>query len=438
MRRTQLLGIAVVCGAAGCTESIAYPSGNEPALYLRFAPESAFVGYRVRVTAVATGDDSVAVAWPRFEWSSSDTSVAVVDSTGVVLGLSPGTTRISARLGALRDSMVVRVVALDVSRGTAFASMAAGDRQLCALSTRGVAYCVRSGYQQMGTAFEMLPGADTLQLATLAGSRSQQCGVAHDGRLFCWGDNSEAQLMTGSRDAAEGPVLSGAGSRFVAVATAAAGSENPTTAHTCAIQQGTGVVICAGSNGTGQLGRGVAGTDFAVQPVLNPFAAHRIAAAASRTCALAAAGTELWCWGAGAFSTVFLAPERITGVPPFTDLTMNDNQICARRAGGLAYCGTSWSGLGSVPGNLRFNQIVPGRSFDYSNGGFRVGEFGCGVTTANDLACWGDFPPLAISSRYERREHEPVHLLPGIKVRSIGVNEYHVCGVSTDDRLLCL
>ena len=431
MQRACLIAVALVV-LPGCGDPVSSPSQLAPAVYVRLAHDSIFAGDTVRLTAVATGEDSVAVAWPQFQWSSSDTSVARVDSTGTVLGWGVGIAYISARLGDQGDSIAVRVVPRDAGMGIAFASMATGERQLCALNVAGTAYCVPYVDGDDGIRFEMLEGADTLPLVSLAASRSHQCGVTREYILYCWGDNADGELMTGTTAPANGAALGGAGSRFLAVA--AGGSSAASPAHTCGIEQGTGVVMCAGSNGNGQLGRVGVAAATTVAPVANGLIARRISAIAGRSCALSVPG-ELWCWGRGPSST---GPFMVSNQPAFAELSMRFDLVCALTDSGEAMCGSFSSTPSPIAGELRFSQILPGNSRHQLGGTVTIRGFICGVTTAGDLYCWGDFPPLAMSSRLGERRLAPVHLLPGVKFRGIGANEYHVCGVTANGELVCL
>src|SRR6185436_15036641 len=69
-------------------------------------------------------------------WSSSNTLVATVSSTGVVTGVNPGRARIVATVeGFVADAEI------HVTGTVVFADLSAGDTHTCGLSTGGVAYC---------------------------------------------------------------------------------------------------------------------------------------------------------------------------------------------------------------------------------------------------------------------------------------------------------
>lgn len=427
MRKQLVCGLMVAGVSCACGEAVSPALELAPAVHVRLAQDSIFAGDTVRITAVATGDDSAAVAWPAFNWTSSDASVARVDPTGLVLGWSRGTAYIVARMGTLRDSIAVRVGLRDAGIGTAFGSMSAGDGMLCALTTAGIPYCAPTAEPASTIRFERLAGADTLPLAALAASLTHQCGINWEHKLYCWGDNAAGQLMTGTNAQFTGPVPGGDGSRFSAVAVAAEPS------HTCGIEESTNVVMCAGANGNGQLGRLGTAQSTTVQPVANQLLARRIGAAGGRSCALSLEG-ELWCWGRGSGTTT---PTRIPS-QPLAELSVGGAGVCALTTTGAALCGAFASALTPVAAELRFSQILSGSSRRQVGGTVTSLAFVCGLTTDGELYCWGDFPPLAASSWFGTARFAPVHLMPGVTFRSLGANEYHVCGVTTDNELVCL
>ncbi len=117
------------------------------------------------------------------------------------------------------------------------------------------------------------------------------CALKPDGEAWCWGDNSNHQLGTGTPGDAELPGRVDTQTRFT---TLALGDH-----HGCGLDSGGGA-WCWGHNGSGATGIGThEGDALTPTPVVTPlkFLSLRILAG-SQTCGLTSQG-EWWCWGTG-------------------------------------------------------------------------------------------------------------------------------------------
>jgi hypothetical protein len=110
--RLVILAMCIACSSDSLTDPFA-----PPGLALKLAPEVAtiFVGgatqnaSSVALTLTATSMGR-SVSTPRgVAWTSSNPSVAVVDSTGVVTAISLGTTSVTARVNDERATSTVVV-----------------------------------------------------------------------------------------------------------------------------------------------------------------------------------------------------------------------------------------------------------------------------------------------------------------------------------------
>lgn len=142
MRRCVVaLGVGLLFGCRDGTGP-----GNGGISALRIAPDSVrleSLGDSARLEAALTGGRGPAVVW-----SSADSTVAAVSSTGVVRAKGFGATTVYAAAGALRDSVPVRVGERGVSQwrqvreaastGESFRAVwGAGDRSVYAVGTGG-------------------------------------------------------------------------------------------------------------------------------------------------------------------------------------------------------------------------------------------------------------------------------------------------------------
>jgi hypothetical protein len=441
----SVVSVIACCGAFACDDSPSSPQLPSDAVYVRFARESLFVGETIGAIAIATSDDSSAVAWPVFEWTSSDTSVLVVDSTGAMLGRLTGTAFVVARFGDFSDSVLVRVVLRDVSDGNAFSAMSHGEHQMCALATGGIAYCDFVGSESRASEFAMLPGADTISLVSLGAALSHQCGLTSASEMYCWGRSGNGQFLNGdfgSVGVGSGPVRGGGLRRFSAVAVAARQPNSIPPRYTCGIELSTGLVRCAGTNSRGELGRPGPATDTAVAPVANNLVARSISASASRTCALTQAG-EIWCWG-GAFLQAEFGPRQLPAPVPFTAIDAADNSVCGVTSDGRLWCmpmspgSAAISGFSPVHESLRFSQVISGTTWErLGPNSVSFHPFRCGLTIDGDLQCWGFYPPFVLSSRGDTTL-APIRVAPGTKFLTIAASQHHLCGITTAHTLVCM
>ncbi|WP_419947999.1 Ig-like domain-containing protein [Candidatus Palauibacter sp.] len=103
MRRHILLVAAVLSGlsCADATEPAAPPP--PPAVSVTPAADTLAIGHTLRLRATVTG------AGGRVIWTSSDDSVAAVDASGLVTGVTAGTATITASSGTAQGRAEIRV-----------------------------------------------------------------------------------------------------------------------------------------------------------------------------------------------------------------------------------------------------------------------------------------------------------------------------------------
>lgn len=243
--------------------------------------------------------------------------------------------------GALSRSVSpVRVVA-----DSAFSSLTAGDGHTCGLTASGMAFCWGQnvlGQVGDGTREDRpvpVPVATAERFVALSAGANHTCGVTASHEVFCWGDNRQGQLGARSENASD--ARPGRVSGGVAFMTVASGWE-----HTCGLAV-DGKAFCWGRNdNASQLGdesvgagRGVPG---AVSGQLTFVALH---AGALTTCGRTTAN-ELFCWGSNYYGVVGNGASGVPGVDhpvrtdggPFLSVGIGQAHACALGADRRLWC----------------------------------------------------------------------------------------------------
>jgi len=249
-------------------------------------------------------------------------------------------------------------------------------------------------------------GDEFIAFSSVSTVNDHACGVALDGRGWCWGANRFGVLGDGTAvELRMRPVEVAGGHRWSAISTH--------WRHSCGLTV-EGKAYCWGGRQYGALGDGRIGTEqeIALAPV-EVSGGHRfteIAVGGAFACALDAGG-QAWCWGKGMDGELGVLP-----IPPADCETLYD---------GMKPCT-------AVPlaaaGDLRFRSI-------------EVGSFNaCGVTPGGEAWCWGSNGTMNLATDtirgcptwYVACSHVPVRIpLPG-EVRSVAVGDFTNCALVED------
>lgn len=284
----------------------------------------------------------------------------------------------------------------DSGRGT-FVELAVGARSACALTGDGRAYCWGAGSDaQLGngsrtsSAQPVQVNAPGVAFIHLSSGYRHSCGLALDGQAWCWGWGVPGQLGVG------GPTVGGPlavhGPAFQAITTG--------SYHTCAIAA-DGAGWCWGDNANGQLGDGSGTARFAPVPVTGGIRFRQLSAGGVHTCGIGLDGVT-YCWGlnqAGQLGSGTTAdadrPTRLAGDVRFSSVSAGFSHTCALTADGTAYCwGSNARGeLGDgalvpagLPGSAAPRAVQTALRFAAVEAGF---SRSCGVTTDGGVLCWG-------------------------------------------------
>lgn len=357
--------------------------------------------------------------------------------------------------GQLGDGTnVSRLTARIVSFVTNAVAVAAGGAHTCALLAHGSVSCWgRHPSGQHVLTPSTVGGLAGAVSITAAGAHT--CVILVDTGLWCWGDNSFSQLgfhPSFARQFEPEPVPAGLGG----VVAVAAGLN-----HTCAIAR-RGTVVCWGDNSAGQLGFGftsgpasISDVSSAPAPVTNAIA---IAAGASHSCAIVAAGTSALqpgtitrCWGfngtgqlGDGTSTDRTAPVAVSGLVNAVAITAGTSlagHSCALLADGGMRC---W-------GRNVFGQLGTGHTSDalapatVAGGGGSVlaraiavgGNHTCAVRGNGTVSCWGDNGTGQLGDGTIVRRLSPVAVSGLTHVVGIAAGELHTCAILANGTAKC-
>lgn len=262
------------------------------------------------------------------------------------------------------------------------------------------------------------------------------CVLQTNGRVYCWGDNSRAQLARMS-DGEEDESIPRAVPWLSDVRDIAVGDH-----HVCALLRG-GSVACWGDNQQGQLA--IDGPDYSGRPHPVPGVerAVEIDAAQDHTCARRRDGSVI-CWGKIGFIE---GDERETPgvcepteVPGLEDVAQIDagGFDCARRRNGRVDCwselncgfGTRSDRLGS--GRPRRVQALD-RVLEVSVGD----EHACARRRGGRVMCWGEARSGGLGSHApELATTTELTEVPALS-QMIGNGRDAVCGLDRRRRLVC-
>ncbi len=282
-----------------------------------------------------------------------------------------------------------------VAGGLSFAMISVGNRHSCGVTTTGEAYCWGFGSDgQLGNGSSQqlqaapVPVAGGLRFTLISAGGSHTCGLAGDGRTYCWGDNFWGQLGNGtleSRQTVPVPVSSG-----LTFATISAGDS-----HTCGATD-VGLAYCWGANRTGQLGDGTTVDRRVPAPVVGVVGFDRVDAGSAHSCGVASDGAA-YCWGDNTNGQLGdgTTARRTTPVPiaggfSFATLNAGSTHTCGLTTSGGAYCwGSNFSGQlgdGTTVTRLAPSSLAGGLSFTAIRAG---AVHTCGMANGAGAYCWG-------------------------------------------------
>jgi alpha-tubulin suppressor-like RCC1 family protein/uncharacterized protein YjdB len=441
----------VAAGSATITATVEGKTGTAsitinpvPVASVTVSPSSATiqVGATQQLTATLKDANGTTLTGRTVSWSSSNTAVATVSSSGLVSGVAAGgpvtiTAAVEGKSGTAQ---------VTVSPAPSFVRLAAANFHTCGLLPNGAAYCWgANGEGQLGdgsTTFRFTPvavagGHSFVALAAGGFKDSHTCGIASSGVTYCWGSNDYGEIGDGSTTTRLVPTAVGGGRAFTALA--AGGG------HTCGLTA-NGAAYCWGLNQSGQLGDGSTTTRLTPVAVAGGHSFITLTAYAHNTCALKANG-EAYCWGAnyegqignGSTAPSQSTPVAVAGGHSFAALAAGTDHTCGLLSNGAAYCwGSNQSGQlgdGSTTSHLTPGPVAGGRSFKVIWAG---AAHTCGVTTNGAAYCWGFNQNGQLGNgSTSTSQPTPVAVTGGHSFTSVIAAGSHTCGLASKAPAYC-
>lgn len=329
-------------------------------------------------------------------------------------------------------------------------SIAAGLTHTCAALTDGRVVCWgNGGLGEVGphagaktlVPHEVLPLAQPAVAVCVGDHHS--CAIEKDGRMECWGSNTNGQLGHGSTATAKVPVSV---AQFAAATQCVAGSQ-----HTCALTA-AGAVACWGANDSGQLGTGTSDLLDALPQTVPLSGVLGLSSSYSHTCAILGDGS-VSCWGEevygslGGGSTSFnlvTKPRQIPGLASTigdgkVSIAVGQDHGCALQMPSAACWGINDEGqLGrgstaTVDQAFTAGVLVPPQAF----AAIAVGTRSTFALDAAGDAVWA-WGAMSSSDNSTRQDfgHTPTRFA-GLGAVEISIKASHACTRTAAGRVFC-
>jgi serine/threonine protein kinase len=404
-------------------------------LNLTRQPATLEVGKTHAVSASALSGDGRMLTDRTITWSSSAPQVATVDD-GMIRAVGPGRTTITVSSEGQRQSFELEVTAppppapstggvdtatrppiIPVTPPVTAAAIGLGAEVSCAAMGDGTASCWGTGAPARVT---------DLEAQRIVTGTAHACALLGNGTVRCWGANASGQLGSGqaSRDLVARPVAVTGDVRFRSIVAGAA--------HTCGIAT-DGKAWCWGKNGDGQLGNNSTRDQAAPVAVARGLTLTQLAAGEKHTCSLATDG-KVYCWGDGFADQLGIGVAEQRPEPTEVRLRGTAAAVAAGRYSACAIAGDGglycWGkGFSSTPRAVttdqRFTQLAVGD------------EFACGLTAAGGAWCWGKNNRGQLGDGSGKNQSAPVRVGGSAVFTAIAAGNAHACGVTRDGPTLC-
>lgn len=215
--------------------------------------------------------------------------------------------------------------------------------------------------------------------------------------------------------------------------------------HTCAVFA-DGKVACWGGNSNGQLGNGTFKASNILSPVEGlPSAAVAVAAGAYHSCSLINDG-NVWCWGSNLFGELGDAtnntrpnPRAVTGLPTSAkSISVGKNTTCALLSDDTVYCWGA-NGRGQLGNNAMSNQNTPTKVAQIDKAkSLKVGmDHACAILINSTVMCWGANSGGQLGNG-NTIDSPQAQLVTGLtEVSEIALGLFHTCALLATGQITC-
>jgi alpha-tubulin suppressor-like RCC1 family protein len=340
----------------------------------------------------------------------------------------------------------------------------ASDSHTCSIATNGTGYCWGLGTMgRLGNnstasqdePVEVHTGEGPGTFTQLNSSSAHACGVASDGKAYCWGQGSDGKLGNNSSANQDEPVEVHAGEGPGTFTQVSAGSN-----HTCGIATND-KAYCWGDDFDGLLGNGGPDTNqdepVEVHTGEGPGTFTQVTVGEVHTCGLAS-NNKAYCWGHGGDNALGNGTDTTDQDEPvevhagespgtFTQIDAGDYHVCAIGTNNKAYCwGHGFFGRSGTNDEIIHPEPVEVHDGENTGGTFTQISAGldhsCAIGTDGKAYCFGRglYGRLGNNDVSATNQLEPVEVHAGESpgtFTAVTAGDEHSCGIATDGKAYC-